>query len=157
MAAGRAKGRTVTLQQSPVLAPHLARGTGARGDQTRLHRTRSSVQLLTKHLFPWDFVPPSPHGQHSPQFLTPPALALPAGSQLWVSPVVTAGPWRDQTISGVLEATRWVEAGQSRVQLAQPMDTGWAQPPFLTPPVLSVSRLAWGNLQTGMGLPGRME
>lgn len=50
----------MTPQQSPVLAPHPARGTGARGDRARLHRTRSSARLLTQHLFPCGFCPPQP-------------------------------------------------------------------------------------------------
>lgn len=54
---GRTKGGDTAAV--PVLAPHLARGTGARGDPARLLRTRSSARLLAKHLLPWGFCPPT--------------------------------------------------------------------------------------------------
>lgn len=60
---GSREGKGQDRDTGAVLAPHLARGTGARGDRARLHRTRTSAQLLTKHLSPWGFCPPpSPHG-----------------------------------------------------------------------------------------------
>lgn len=54
--------------------------------------------------------------QRSPHFLTSPALATPAGFQLRVSPVVTAGPWRDQTKPGVMEPPQRPKVGSGRAE-----------------------------------------
>lgn len=111
MVPGRAKGRTVTPQQSPVLAPHPARGTGARGDRATLQRTRSSARLPAKHLLLWGFCPPQPSWTVQSPLPHTSCPAIPAGFQLWVSLVVTAGPWRDQTNPGVMEATPEAKGG----------------------------------------------
>lgn len=111
--------------------------------------------------------PQPPHGQRSPHFLTSPALAISAGFQLWVSPVVTAGPWRDQTSPRVMEATPEAK-GRFRQGRAGP---SWLSPRtpgrhsrLFKPPLYSLYPTKTGDLQTvaawaatSMGLPGRME
>lgn len=86
--------------------------------------------------------PASPHGPAQSLLPRTSSPGNPAGFQLQVSPVGTAGPWRDQTNPGVMEAAPEAKGGfgQGRAgpSWLSPQPLGWAQPPFLTTPVLYI-------------------